>query len=259
MADDFNFDPFDDEQGSTRQRVSGLVRDVIRKTVSQGAEARHLTEETLRNIVGEVKLPREIAALVLQQADQVKSEVVRVVAGEVRTFLEEANIADEIARILTTLSFEIRTEIRFIPNDEKLKTSVKSRVGLKSQAAAGKELLDDEESRIIERVIRRGVSNVLGSRIIARVLGGEDGEDEDDAGAEATPPKRARAAGASAGKAQGAGGTASPRPKATVARTKSASSTKAASSKPKTRSAKTREDADGSSAAGTRSGGSKQS
>jgi hypothetical protein len=39
------------------------------------------------------------------------------VAGEVRDFLEATDLASEIKAALTSLSFEIRTEVRFIPND----------------------------------------------------------------------------------------------------------------------------------------------
>ena len=38
------------------------------------------------------------------------------------------NAGAEIAKILTSVSFEVRTEIRFIPNDEKLKPEVRNRV-----------------------------------------------------------------------------------------------------------------------------------
>ena len=31
--------------------------------------------------------------------------------------MEHTNLADELAKMLTTLSFEIKTEVRFIPND----------------------------------------------------------------------------------------------------------------------------------------------
>ncbi|MBI3906201.1 MAG: hypothetical protein HY309_12070 [Pseudomonas fluorescens] len=35
-----------------------------------------------------------------------------------RDFLNGLNLHQELAKLLTTLSFEIKTEIRFIPNDE---------------------------------------------------------------------------------------------------------------------------------------------
>ncbi len=43
-----------------------------------------------------------------------------VIARETRDFLSNLNLTEEIAKILTTLSFEIKTEIRFIPNSERL-------------------------------------------------------------------------------------------------------------------------------------------
>ena len=38
-------------------------------------------------------------------------------AGEVRDFLEATDVAGELQRALTSLSFEIKTEVRFIPNE----------------------------------------------------------------------------------------------------------------------------------------------
>ena len=43
--------------------------------------------------------------------------MVRVVAKEVRDFLEATDIAGEFYKALTSLSFEVKTEVRFIPND----------------------------------------------------------------------------------------------------------------------------------------------
>jgi hypothetical protein len=57
-----------------------------------------------------------------------------VIARETREFLSTLNLTEEIAKILTTLSFEIKTEIRFIPNSEKFtgaEPDVKASVRLK--------------------------------------------------------------------------------------------------------------------------------
>jgi hypothetical protein len=40
------------------------------------------------------------------------------VAKELRGFLESVNVSGELQKLLTSLSFEVKTEIRFIPNDE---------------------------------------------------------------------------------------------------------------------------------------------
>lgn len=174
MSDPENYDesgPTNEETRRMRQRVEGLFRDVLKRTVSQGAGARQLTEETVRSLVNEMKLPREIAAFTLQQADTIKSEVVRVVAGEVRNFLEEANLGEELAKILTSLSFEVRTEIRFIPNDEALKPNVRSRIGVKTDR--GEKIVEDAQSEEIDNAIRSTVTS-LASRILSRVVGADE-------------------------------------------------------------------------------------
>ena len=56
-------------------------------------------------------------SLLPEQIDETKNGLYRVVAREIRDFLEHTNIADEVTKALTKLSFEIKTEIRFIPND----------------------------------------------------------------------------------------------------------------------------------------------
>jgi hypothetical protein len=60
--------------------------------------------------------------------------VFEIVARETRDFLANLNLTEEIAKILTTLSFEIKTEIRFIPNSERItgaEPDVKASVKLK--------------------------------------------------------------------------------------------------------------------------------
>jgi len=100
--------------------VPELVKRVIERAVESGVEK--LTElserpETLRNFVSELRLPKEVLADVYAQIDDTKNGLYRVVAKEIRDVLEQTQIAEELAKVLTKLSFEIKTEIRFVPND----------------------------------------------------------------------------------------------------------------------------------------------
>ncbi len=167
--DDFG-DEWTDEDGSrVRDRVEGLMRDVLKRALSQGRGARQVTEDRIRNAAKEVPLPREVVSYILSQVDTVKTDITRVVSGEVRDFLESANLAEEIARILTTLSFEIRTEVRFVPNDDRLRPSVKNRVKVKSNRDGD----NDAETDEYDEAIRSSVST-LASRVIDRLSGGGD-------------------------------------------------------------------------------------
>jgi hypothetical protein len=90
------------------------------------------TEEGIRKIARE-SLP-EVAGYIASSADGAKDKVFEVIARETREFLANLNVSEEIAKILTTLSFEIKTEIRFIPNSERFtgaEPDVKASVRLK--------------------------------------------------------------------------------------------------------------------------------
>jgi hypothetical protein len=72
----------------------------------------------LKALMGELKLPREIASHILAQVDETKHAALAVIARETRLFLEKTNLADELAKVLTQVSFEIKTQVRFLPNDK---------------------------------------------------------------------------------------------------------------------------------------------
>ncbi len=103
---------------SVRQRLEGLVPDLVKRTFYAGLGAVFTTEEGIRKLASDFQLPKDVANYLIQQAANSKDELFRVVAKELRGFLESLNISGELQKLLTSLSFEIKTEIRFIPNDE---------------------------------------------------------------------------------------------------------------------------------------------
>lgn len=133
-----------------RQRLEQLVPDLVKKTFAAGMGAVFTTEEGIRRVVGGAResLP-EVAGYLASSADGAKDKVFEVIARETREFLANLNLTEEIAKILTTLSFEIKTEIRFIPNSERItgtEPDVKASVRLKkSDAAISRE--DDQPQR----------------------------------------------------------------------------------------------------------------
>jgi hypothetical protein len=118
-----------DQEGFLRQ----VIPELIRRTVYAGMAAVFSTEEGIRRITSEMKLPKEVANFIIQQAGNSKDELFRVVAKEIRGFLSTMNVSGELQKLLTSLSFEVKTEIRFIPNDEALglKPNVRRKVTVK--------------------------------------------------------------------------------------------------------------------------------
>jgi hypothetical protein len=101
-----------------RGRLEGFIPDIVRRTFYAGLGAVFTTEEGIRKIASDLKLPKDVANYLIQQAAASKDELFRVVGKELRGFLETVNISGEMQKLLTSLSFEIKTEIRFIPNNE---------------------------------------------------------------------------------------------------------------------------------------------
>ncbi len=107
--------PEDDLHG--RKLVERVLRDAIKRVVETGVEKIAEGPENLRNLVADLKLPKEIASYLLSQIDETKNGLYRVVAKEIRGFLQQNNLGDELAKALAHLSIEIKTEIRFVPSD----------------------------------------------------------------------------------------------------------------------------------------------
>jgi hypothetical protein len=112
------------------KKLSGLVPDIVRRAVLTGVGALFMTEEGLRSLVGEMKLPKDALAFLLAQADKTRTEVARVVTSEVRRFLESETLRREIWKVLTGVTLEVNASIQLKPSGEpgfkaKLKTKKK--------------------------------------------------------------------------------------------------------------------------------------
>ncbi len=75
--------------GGDREREGG-ISDFVRRAVSAGVGA----------------------------ASRSKDDIMRAAAGEVRTWLEHLNLNEEVAKVLSKMVIEVKTEIRFRPTDD---------------------------------------------------------------------------------------------------------------------------------------------
>lgn len=147
VGDDAVEDDAEDDDGP-RQRLEGLLRETLRSAIQKGIETGVGTiskaDRAVRGVTG-LELPKEVVGYLFSQVDDTKNALVRGVAREVRDFLEATDIAQEFQKALTTLSFEIKTEIRFIPNDSGgVKPSVKSRAVPRRKKRRGKKAEEAE-------------------------------------------------------------------------------------------------------------------
>jgi hypothetical protein len=123
----------DDDKGEDKHKRLFDIPDALRRAVERAVETGvgKLVEgpENLRHLVGELKLPKEVLQYIYHQVDESKNDLYRIVAREIRDVLEHTQFAEEITKVLTKLSFEIRTEIRFVPNEASKAAGKKDEAG----------------------------------------------------------------------------------------------------------------------------------
>src|SRR5271165_5316666 len=107
----------DKDPGDRRRRLDSVIPELLKRAVELGVEKASEAPDNIKDFVGGMKVPREVAHYLLSQVEETKNGLFRVVAKEVREFLEQTNIASEMQKMLTTVQFEISTTIRFKPND----------------------------------------------------------------------------------------------------------------------------------------------
>ncbi len=130
------------------RRLDTVITELFKRAVELGVEKAVEAPDNLKELIGGMKVPREVANLLLSQVEETKNGLFRVVAKEVRDFLEHANLGTEMQKMLTTVQFEINTTIRFKPNDEKSGSS-NEHAGklLKPEVKADVQMKRDERPR----------------------------------------------------------------------------------------------------------------
>ena len=92
------------------------VSEVLRKAVMTGLGAAIMTEEGVRSVLKELRLPKDAVNTALEQAERGKEELVRIVNDEVRRFLDSPALKREIAKALSNITIELTAKIRLNPD-----------------------------------------------------------------------------------------------------------------------------------------------
>ena len=108
-----------DPSDTFRRRLEGIIPELVKRAVELGLEKATEAPDAVKQMVGDLKLPKEIAGYIFSQVEETKNGIFGIFAKEIRGFLEHTNISGEMQKLLTTVQFEVNTTIRFRPNDGK--------------------------------------------------------------------------------------------------------------------------------------------
>jgi hypothetical protein len=97
------------------EAARGSIVEAMRKVAFAGLGALFMTEEGIRSLAGQLKLPKEALGFVLSQAERTKDEVGRVLSEELRRFLRSEKLREEFLQLLSGMRVEVTAHVRLVP------------------------------------------------------------------------------------------------------------------------------------------------
>lgn len=97
--------------------LKGLLGDTVKKVFTAGVSAAFMTEESLRNYVSELKLPKEALNMLIQGANKSKDEMTQRVTKELVTIIQKIDFVKEASKFAETHKFKITAEIDIVKKD----------------------------------------------------------------------------------------------------------------------------------------------
>ncbi|WP_164018179.1 hypothetical protein [Pyxidicoccus trucidator] len=118
--DDFPPDPLldDDDRQGRPTGPAGFVPEFVRRMAVAGLGALFMTEEGIRNLAGQLKLPKEAMGFILGQAEKTKDEITGAITDELRRFLQSEKLRDEFLKLMSGMTVEVKAQIRLVPSDK---------------------------------------------------------------------------------------------------------------------------------------------
>lgn len=89
----------------------GKIGDLLKKVVATGVTAAFMTEESVRALLKDVPLPKDIVGGLVENAKNTKSEFVSSVKNELRSYLDKIDISKEFDKIAEKYDFEVKATI----------------------------------------------------------------------------------------------------------------------------------------------------
>lgn len=91
-----------------------LLGETLKKVFTTGVSAAFMTEESIRNYLQEIKLPKEILNILLQSANKSKDEITNKVTKEITQIFNKIDWVSELAKFAETHKFKISAEIDIV-------------------------------------------------------------------------------------------------------------------------------------------------
>lgn len=90
-----------------------VVGEVVRRAIDTGGAVAEVTEDSVKRIVQDLQLGKEVTERLLGRLDDLRSDAGKIMKDELAGFLSQLDLTNEMRRVLDGMVMEVKTEIRF--------------------------------------------------------------------------------------------------------------------------------------------------
>ncbi len=95
------------------------IGDIIKKVVSVGVGAAFMTEESVKKILEDLPLPKDIIAGLVQNAKGAKEDFTKGMREELRNYLTKVDASKIVSDVLDQYDVEVEAKFKFKKKHEK--------------------------------------------------------------------------------------------------------------------------------------------
>ena len=100
-------------EGKNKKDGESVISDVLKKVVSVGVGAAFMTEDMVKNILGDLPLPKDIVSGLVQNAKNTKEEFVSSMREEVSGYLDKVDVKKLVSELLEEYDIEVNAKVKF--------------------------------------------------------------------------------------------------------------------------------------------------
>jgi polyhydroxyalkanoate synthesis regulator phasin len=95
------------------------IGDLLKKVVTTGVNAAFMTEESVRAVLKDLPITKEMLGSLIENAKNTKTEFIGSVKNELKSYLDKIDLSREIDRVVENYDIELNAKISFKKKDKK--------------------------------------------------------------------------------------------------------------------------------------------
>ncbi len=97
----------------------GKLGDLVKKVLTTGVTAAFMTEESVRALLKDLPLPKDMMGSLVENAKNTKTEFVASIKTELKSYLDKIDLSKEFDKVAEKYDFEVKATISLKKKNKK--------------------------------------------------------------------------------------------------------------------------------------------